>query len=148
MYKYLTIKEKLLSDLTKMSPHTRLASRNAMCIKYAATRTTVDRAINELIEEGFVYSRVGSGTYVSDQNAGVKRISYWGVILPEMGNLVYPSMLEGIQEFVHRKNVNIVICNSDHDTCRAVSYTHLFSIQLYCTFSCSCDILSTKGQAV
>lgn len=118
MYKYLTIKEKLLSDLTKMSPHTRLASRNAMCIKYAATRTTVDRAINELIEEGFVYSRVGSGTYVSDQNAGVKRISYWGVILPEMGSLVYPSMLEGIQEFVHRKNVNIVICNSDHDTCR------------------------------
>lgn len=116
MFKYSEIKEQVLNDLCSLAPHTRIMSRKALCIKYGVTRTTVDRAVQELIQEKYLYSKTGSGTYVSDMMENKKAISCWGVILPNVVKEVYPEMLSGIESFASVHNRNTIICNSDNDS--------------------------------
>lgn len=115
MYKYDEIKRQVLNDLCSMPPHTRIRSRKALCIKYGVTRTTVDRAIDELIKEKYLYTKPGSGTYVSDLLENKKDISYWGVVLPNVVKEVYPDMLSGIERFASAHDINIIISSSDNN---------------------------------
>lgn len=49
-----------------MKPHTPLPSEREICERYDISRTTVRRAMNDLINEGLVYTTVGKGTYVAN----------------------------------------------------------------------------------
>ncbi|MEG1985462.1 MAG: GntR family transcriptional regulator [Oscillospiraceae bacterium] len=122
MYKYNEVMEQILNDLTALAPHERVASRKALCMKYDVTRTTVDRAISELIDKKYLYAKVGSGTFVADQTQYDTKISCWGVILPNVANQVYPDMLEGISNFAAKHNINVIICNSDNNNDKELAH--------------------------
>lgn len=115
MFKYNEIKEILVNEICSLPPHTRIMSRNALCRKYQVTRTTVDRTIKELLKEGYLYAKVGSGTYVQDRLLYKDTISSWGVIFPNIAKEVYPDILSGIEAFASGHNRNVIICSSDND---------------------------------
>lgn len=126
-FRYNEIMDLLLEDIKMLEPHTKLQSRPALCQKYLTTRTTIDRAISQLIGEGYLYSIGGSGTYVSDMGIENsinldKAVSNWGVILPDVMSDTYPGILRGIEDFAQSKNINILICNSDNDEKKQYSY--------------------------
>lgn len=126
-YRYNEVMDLLLEDIKMLEPHTKLQSRPALCQKYLSTRTTIDRAISQLIGEGYLYSVGGSGTYVSDmgieQNINLdKEVSNWGVILPDVMSDTYPGILRGIEDFAQSKGINILICNSDNNEKKQYSY--------------------------
>lgn len=126
-FRYSEIMTLLLEDIKKYEPHTKLQSRPVLCQKYLCTRTTIDRAISQLMGEGYLYSIGGSGTYVSDlglENAinPDKDVSNWAVILPNVMSDTYPGILRGIEDFAQSKNINILICNSDNDEAKQYSY--------------------------
>ena len=60
------IKNKLVADIRKgvFRVGEKITSRNKLCRKYNFSRTTVDRAIHELTEAGYLSSRQGSSTFV------------------------------------------------------------------------------------
>ncbi|MCD6443005.1 MAG: GntR family transcriptional regulator [Thermotogae bacterium] len=58
------IKKKIMDG--ELQPHTKLPSEREMCEKYGISRTTVRRAMSELIHEGLVYTSVGRGIYVAE----------------------------------------------------------------------------------
>lgn len=60
------IKNKLIADIRRgvFVPGASITSRNKLCHKYNYSRTTVDRAIRELTEAGYLGARQGSRTYV------------------------------------------------------------------------------------
>ncbi len=124
--KYLEVKNQILKEIIKMEPHERIMSRPMLCKKYGVTRTTVDRAVSELVGEGYLYSQAGSGTYISsalheidkscvDNNSSNDGVASWGVIFPNVMKDTYPGILRGIEDVAQEKNINVVVCNTDND---------------------------------
>lgn len=96
-----------------------MESRTSLCKRLETTRTTLDRAIAELVGEGYLYSRKGSGTYVNDlkrvKMSGTN-IKNWGVIVPDVRESIYSGIIRGIEEYIASMDVNVILCSSDGDS--------------------------------
>ena len=124
---YIKIKENIIEDIKGLKPDERLPSRTALVNKYNVTRTTIDRAISELIGEGYLYSLDGSGTYVKANGKSnvvtvENDVANWGVILPNIMHDGYPGILRGVEDIANRNNINVVICNTDNHTTKQSNY--------------------------
>lgn len=66
---YLQLKELLRSQIEQglYRSHQKLPSERDLCQHYNLSRMTARRALQELIDEGLAYTRVGKGTFVSHQ---------------------------------------------------------------------------------
>lgn len=116
MKRYLEIKEELIKIIADMEPGKSLPSRSHLCEKLETTRTTLDRAISELEKEGIVYSKKGSGTYVIGILKGkVEEVENWGVIVPNISEETYSHLVRGVENIACKREVNIILCNSDND---------------------------------
>jgi GntR family transcriptional regulator len=64
---YLQLREALLNRIThgKIAPHEKLPSERELVREFGISRMTVRRAVQDLIQEGLLYTRVGKGTFVS-----------------------------------------------------------------------------------
>jgi DNA-binding transcriptional regulator YhcF (GntR family) len=64
---YLQLKEMLQNQIEQgvYRSHQKLPSERDLCQHYNLSRMTARRALKELIDEGFAYTRVGKGTFVS-----------------------------------------------------------------------------------
>ena len=94
MRRYLEIKDELIKMIAEMKPGQPLPSRPHLCDKLETTRTTLDRAMQELEKEGVVYSKTGSGTYVIGILKGkVDKVENWGVIVPSISEEIYSCLL-------------------------------------------------------
>ncbi len=116
-YKYLQIRDALIQEIQSMKPHSRLPSRNKLCVKYNVARTTIERAISELIGQGYLYAKDGSGTYVADrlkkvtEDSSVKTL---GLIIPDILRHIYPGILRGVEDEAYRLGMNLIISNTDN----------------------------------
>lgn len=125
---YIQIKERLLEEIKTLQPNDRLPARTELVKNYQVTRTTIDRAISELIGEGYLYSRDGSGTYVTGNEApaiaaaNTTNVISWGVILPDITRNTYPGILRGVEDVASQHNINVVICNTDNNSEKQTSY--------------------------
>jgi DNA-binding LacI/PurR family transcriptional regulator len=116
MLRYKEIKNSLIAEIAKLNSNDRLPSRPGLCKKLDTTRTTLDKAINELVAEGLLYSKNGSGTYVSA--AGDELSIYkgnWGVIVRDVREAFYAEIVRGVENFAQSRGINVIICNSDSD---------------------------------
>lgn len=124
--RYQEIKQALLELASQSRPHSKLPSRKELCERYLVTRTTVDRAVNELMSEGYLYSLNGSGTYVADHATNGLALAHEGVnmavLLPNIMEDTYPGILRGIEDAMQISGVNVSICNTDNDFEKQISY--------------------------
>jgi DNA-binding LacI/PurR family transcriptional regulator len=125
---YIQIKEQLIDEIKLLQPNDRLPARTELVKKYQVTRTTIDRAISELIGEGYLYSRDGSGTYVATNEArtitpdNTHNVVSWGVIVPDITRDTYPGILRGVEDVAEQHNINVVICNADNQSEKQTNY--------------------------
>ena len=116
MRRYLEIKDELIKMIAEMKPGQPLPSRPHLCDKLETTRTTLDRAMQELEKEGVVYSKTGSGTYVIGILKGkVDKVENCGVIVPSISEEIYSLLARGIENIACHRGANIILCNSDND---------------------------------
>jgi DNA-binding LacI/PurR family transcriptional regulator len=118
MLRYKEIKNLLMAEIAKLKCNDRLPPRPVLCKKMDTTRTTLDKAINELVTEGALYSINGSGTYVAGGVANEELSVHngnWGVIVPDVREPVYSGMVRGIENVAQSYGINIILCNSDLD---------------------------------
>ena len=68
---YLQLKEMLLNQIEQgfYLSHQQLPSERDLCQHHNLSRMTARRALQELIAEGFAYTRAGKGTFVSGQSS-------------------------------------------------------------------------------
>ncbi|WP_163182673.1 GntR family transcriptional regulator [Neobacillus sedimentimangrovi] len=118
---YEKVKKRILEDIQVLEADQRIPSRIQLAKKYGVTRTTIERAISELVGEGYLYAKDGSGTYISgsfsnkgndSSNQNVKR---WGVILPNILEDTYPGILRGIEDVASQHSIVTQVCNHDND---------------------------------
>lgn len=129
MSKYLQFKEELLQSIGTLQVGRPIPSRTALCRKYQLSRATVDKALKELVQEGYLYSVKGSGTFVAPREGegGTRHKgggSSWGVIVPNIMYDICPSMLRGIEDYAQQYEINIVICNTDNDIYKERDYLY------------------------
>lgn len=123
MKRYQEIKELLTAIAGRMNPGDRLPSRPALCKQLDTTRTTLDRAVKELIAEGILTSRNGSGTYAVGLIDGkAPYTENWCVIVPNVMQDIYPSLIRGIENVAMEHNANVILCNSDNDPVKQDRY--------------------------
>ena len=67
-----SLQQKILEDIRNgiLKPGKPIPSRNQLCRKYQISRTTVDRAVNRLIESGYLSAVQGSRTIVRRSSPG------------------------------------------------------------------------------
>lgn len=78
---YVQIYEQLKSDIAvgKYAEGDLLPSENELCEKYSSTRMTVRRALQELVQDGYIYRKQGKGSIVSStrRSLGLLSIKGW-----------------------------------------------------------------------
>ena len=123
---YKKVKQALLELAEQSRPHSRLPSRKALCDRYQVARSTVDRAVNELLEDGTLYSLKGSGTYVADHGTNGLALPHEGVsaavLLPSILHDTYPGILRGIEDEMQLCGASVTLCNTDSDFDKQESY--------------------------
>ena len=119
-HRYVEVKERLLKEeILNKTEDERLPSRTELIEKYGVTRTTIERAISELIGEGYLYAHIGSGTYIAPKRQIFHKtgsngsVMNWGVILPDILEDIYPGILRGIEDITSEHGINVIVCNSD-----------------------------------
>lgn len=64
---YRKIKEMILQEIEDKPANSPIDSEREMAVRFDASRMTVRNAVNELVEEGFLYRDKNKGTYVADR---------------------------------------------------------------------------------
>ena len=119
-YLYTKVKQLLVTYMKELPINTRLPSRTELVERFNVTRTTIERAISELIGEGYLYSRIGSGTYIISNSPAKKQQSEsnfmnWGIIIPNIVNDTYPEILRSVEDICSESEINLIICNTDNN---------------------------------
>lgn len=64
---YRKIKELILQEIEDKPANSPIDSEREMAVRFDASRMTVRNAVNELVEEGFLYRDKNKGTFVADR---------------------------------------------------------------------------------
>jgi DNA-binding LacI/PurR family transcriptional regulator len=117
MFRYVEIKNQLTAEIAKLNRNDRLPSRLELCKKLDTTRTTIDRAINELVKEGALFSVNGSGTYVAAANEelSVHEGQSWGVVVRDVSEVFFAKVVRGVENVAQGYGINVIVCNTDLD---------------------------------
>jgi DNA-binding LacI/PurR family transcriptional regulator len=116
---YFRVKQQLLDLLMAIPLNDRIPTRNELTKLFGVARTTIDRAISELIGEGYLYSRIGSGTYVVSHSKKKEANSFsrsmWGILLPSINSYKFPEMIRGAEDVCSEEGISLILCNTDND---------------------------------
>lgn len=110
--RYQEIKQEIKKTVAGLKAGSRIPSRNFLSRKYEVARNTVDKAIAELEEEGYLICVKGSGTYMSGRR--LQKMLNVGVILPSIMGDIYPQFISGIEEYASAHNINVVLSSSEN----------------------------------
>ena len=116
MLRYIEVKYQLSRIISTLSPQDPLPSRGVLCRTLDTTHATLQKAIDELVREGVLETRVGSGTFVAGRKNEPETIRSVGVILPNNEADSYTEMLRGLSNYTDRHNANLILCFSQGDS--------------------------------
>ncbi len=97
--KTVLIKKMVMEDIAKLRSGEAIPSRKSYMLRTTAARATVDRAINELISDGILYARQGSGTFTAPEHLhkhSIKQVYIIGAYDPGAEKNFPPGSLEYI----------------------------------------------------
>lgn len=109
--RYQEVKLEIKKLILSSKEGSRIPSRNFLSRKYQVARNTIDKAITELEQEGYLNSVKGSGTYVD--RPGSAEISTLAEILPSPEWRVYPQFISGIEDYATANHINVVLLSSE-----------------------------------
>ena len=119
--KYQKLKEYLKKTIidSELKSGDKIPSENMLSAKFNISRHTVRKALGELVNEGWLVTTQGKGTFVRDtknNNGGVRPII--GVMTTYLGDYIFPSIIRGIDQVLAENGYNIVLCctNNRFDT--------------------------------
>ena len=116
--KYLQLKEilKQYFENEHYKAGQKIPSENELIGRFDVSRNTVRQALSELVNEGFVYKKHGSGSFFSGKNQNQENTSFLiGVITPFISYYIYPPIIQGIDDIAHKHRYNIILGSSRGD---------------------------------
>ncbi|WP_282329391.1 substrate-binding domain-containing protein [Pseudarthrobacter sp. AL07] len=98
---------------------TKLPTEQQLSQETGLSLTTVRRAFEDLVSKGLVIRRQGAGSFVATPPShGVKKARHTiGVLLPDT-QLYYPTVLQGIEEYLTSQGANLQLSTYHYDLSR------------------------------
>jgi DNA-binding LacI/PurR family transcriptional regulator len=93
-----------------------LGSHNQLAREYQVSLITIKRALNELLREGWLYSRVGKGTYVSRTGSSNRSndADTIGFVLTDFKNPFFTMLMHNIERETFQNGYNLLFsCSSE-----------------------------------
>ncbi len=72
---YQLVKENLINEIQDAAPNTPIMSERELAEAFKVSRMTVRRAVQELVQEGYLYTNKNKGTFVADEKLRKTNIS-------------------------------------------------------------------------
>lgn len=116
MLRYREIKLEIQKLIAGLPQGNRIPSRMTLSKMLEASHGTIDKAIKELIDEGFLEGRFGSGTYVGQRLKGVaENCRNWCLLVPNVEETIYAKLINSVTKAAREDQTNLILCNSEND---------------------------------
>jgi len=121
--KYEEVTARMREDLLAagLEPHEAFLTDREAVERYGASRITIRRAFAQLEEDGYIYRIRGKGTLIHP-NPGrrIRFVAFMGECLVRNG--IEPLIIRGAEDTLRGRDTNLIICNVENDTSRALQY--------------------------
>lgn len=120
--KHSIVREYILSNILDgtYAPHQKISSESELMEQFSVSRHTVRQAISNLVNQGWLYSQQGSGTFCVDKskrqspNQSIKNIA---IITTYISDYIFSSIISGAETYLseHDYNVSLFNTHNNHD---------------------------------
>ncbi|MCR4830069.1 MAG: GntR family transcriptional regulator [Pseudobutyrivibrio sp.] len=109
--KYELIIKDIKKDINtgKFDVDEKISSENQLATKYGVSRQTVRKAIGQLIDEGYLYAKHGSGTYVAERVMKKRHSKNIAVVSTYMSDYIFPRVIQGINQVLDENGYSILL---------------------------------------
>lgn len=120
------IKEKISSGEFKIGEQ--LKSHKELAREYDVSLITIKSALSNLIDDGFLFSRVGKGTFVAEQKEtdNVSTHDSVGLVLQDLKNPFFSLIAHMVEETAYSKKYNLLLSNSSSQIKKEEGQIHHF----------------------
>ncbi len=107
--------ELIIKDIKKSlnsgeyEPGDKIPSENELAEKYSVSRQTVRKALSKLIDEGYLYAKHGSGTFVADRKVKKGHSKNIAVVSTYMSDYIFPRVIQGINQVLDENGYSILL---------------------------------------
>ncbi|MBN2354690.1 GntR family transcriptional regulator [candidate division KSB1 bacterium] len=111
---YLQIVESIKAKISSGQLHIgdQISSHSELALHYGVSLITVKKALNELIRQGLLYSRIGKGTFVAQPPASVDFNRTIGLMLSDLKNPFFSLILHSIEQKISENGYNLLLSNA------------------------------------
>jgi len=133
--KYAQLRDRLAEAIGsgRLSPGAKLPPEGVMAVELGISRNTVRQAIAELIQQGLVVRRHGSGTFVCDGGGSREKAPHVpsrtvGVLVRDIRSVsdVYPEIIRGIEDVCAVHDCHVLLGNTDDQVDKMSRYIARF----------------------
>jgi GntR family transcriptional regulator, arabinose operon transcriptional repressor len=95
----------------------KIPSEHELTQQFDVSRSTVRQALAELVKEGYIYKKPGSGSFFSGQRSPTEESppSHLIGVITALPSYIYPQIVQGINEIAYKRGYNIVLGTSHAD---------------------------------
>ena len=108
------IKEEIL--MGRIKPGEKIPSENALSEQFSLSRQTIRKALALLVNEGYVFTEHGRGTFCSDRSSHRNASKNIGVITTYISEYIFPKVIQGIDSVLSENGYSIMLKNTDNNT--------------------------------
>lgn len=110
-----------IADDIRSQIHTRrfrvgdqIGSHASLSSEYGVSVITIKKALENLVREGFLFARVGKGTYVARRqtNGDLSQPSTIGLVLRDLQSPFFSLIAHGVEEAAYEARLNVMFTNS------------------------------------
>lgn len=120
--KHSIVREHILSKIINgtFAPHQKINSESELMDHFNVSRHTVRQAIGDLVNQGWLYSKQGSGTFCADkskQQIAGSKIKNIAIITTYISDYIFSSIIRGAESYLSKNgyNVSLFSTNNDHE---------------------------------
>ncbi len=117
---YLQIAEDISTKIGSGTFHIgdQLGSQQELSREYRVSLMTVKKALAHLAHQGWIYSRVGKGSYVARQTPEPQPVIHRsiGIVLENLRSAFFSMIVQAVEEAAYREGYNVLVSDSSGQT--------------------------------
>jgi len=119
--KYEAVKVNLIEFIQKsgLKYGDSMPTESELVKKFEVSRHTIRRALSDMVNDGWLYTMQGSGTYVSDPNADSSQMTKMvGVVTTYFKDYIFPDIISGMDDVFTENGYSILLGSTKNNASR------------------------------